>query len=135
MLNVLVLEDQPGWEALVANAVHNSHLPECRVFRASTFGEALRLIEEEKFHIALLDQVIERAGPEGHKTGLDVAAELRTVAPSATIVLVTLVDPQRIQRRCAELRVRLVEKGSPDLENDIIQEIVDGLANNGGIRR
>ena len=63
MLNVLVLEDQPGWEALFANAVRNTRLPECRICRASTYGEAVRLIREQRFRVALLDYVIERAVP------------------------------------------------------------------------
>jgi DNA-binding NarL/FixJ family response regulator len=135
MLNVLVLEDQPGWEALVANAVRNSRLPECRVFRASTYAEAVRLIREQSFQLALLDYTIERAGPEGLKTGLDVAAELRAVTPSAAILLITLVDPHKVTHRCEELGVHLIEKGSPDLENDIIREIVEALANNASSRR
>jgi DNA-binding NarL/FixJ family response regulator len=135
MLNVLVLEDQPGWEALVANAVRNSRLPECRVSRASTYAEAVRLIQGQPFQVALLDYAIERAGPEGLKTGLDVAAELRRVAPSAIILLITLVDPDRVLARCEELGVHLVEKGSADLENEVIREIAEGLANNAAARR
>jgi CheY-like chemotaxis protein len=129
MLNVLVLEDQPAWEALLVNAVRNGHLPECRIHRASTYGEALRLIHEEPLDVAVLDYVIERAGPEGPKTGLDVAAEMRAVAPGATILLVTLVDPERVQARCEQLGVRLVEKGSAELEGDVIREITHGLRN------
>ena len=135
MLNVLVLEDQPGWEALLANAVRNSRLPECRICRASTYAEAVRLIREQQFRVALLDYVIERAGPEGPKTGLDVAAELRVSSPTAIILLITLVDPDRVRSRCDELRVRLVEKGSADLENEVIREITEGLARNAAARR
>jgi len=128
MLNILVLEDQPGWEALIVTAVRNSRLPECRVLRASTYGEAVKLIREQPIQAALLDYTIERAGPEGAKNGLDVAAELRAVAPNAVIMLVTLVDPERVHGRCTELNVHLVEKGSPELEDDVIRELVGGLA-------
>jgi hypothetical protein len=76
--------------------------------------------------------MIEHAGPEGHRTGLDVAAELRSANPTAIILLVTMIDPQRLEPRCHELGVRLVEKGCPDLENEVVREIAEGLANKSG---
>lgn len=135
MLNILVLEDQPGWEALIVSAVRHSRLPECRVLRAATYGEAIKLIREQPIQAAVLDYTIERAGPEGAKNGLDVAAELREVAPNAIILLVTLVDPERVHARCTELNVHLVEKGAPDLEEEVIRELVGGLAHHAATGR
>lgn len=129
MPNVLLLEDQPGWEALMVNAIRNGQLTNCTIHRAETYGEAVRLIRDHTFHIAVLDYTLERCGPEGRKTGLDVARELRAVAPDMPILLVTLVDPQRLQPDCDELYVTLVEKGRPDLESEIIREVSEGLAN------
>jgi CheY-like chemotaxis protein len=128
MPNVLLLEDQPGWEALIVNAIHNGQLSKCTIHRAETYGEAVRLMREHEFQVAVLDYTLERCGPEGRKTGLDVARELRAAAPDMPILLVTLVDPQRLQPDCDELYVTLVEKGRPDLESEIIREVSEGLA-------
>lgn len=128
MPNLLLLEDQPGWEALLANAVRNSRLTDCTIHRAETYAEALRLIRDHEFQVAVLDYTLERFGPEGRKTGLDVARALRAAAPGAAILLVTLADPAPLRPACDELYVTLVEKGRPDLEDEIIREVVAGLA-------
>jgi DNA-binding NarL/FixJ family response regulator len=128
MPKLLLLEDQPGWEALIVNAIRNGQLTNCTIHRAETYGEAVRLMREHSFHVAVLDYTLERCGPEGRKTGLDVARELRAAAPNAAILLVTLADPQRLQPDCDELYVTLVEKGRPDLEDEIIREVNEGLA-------
>ena len=46
----------------------------------------------------------------------------------AAILLVTLADPAPLRPACDELYVTLVEKGRPDLEDEIIREVVAGLA-------
>jgi DNA-binding NarL/FixJ family response regulator len=135
MLNILVLEDQPGWEALIVSAVRNSQLPDCQVLRAATYAEAVKLIRQQPIQAAILDYTIERAGSEGAKNGLDVAAELRAVAPNALIMLITMVDPERVHGRCTELHVHLIEKGSPELEDDVIRELVGGLAHRAATSR
>ncbi len=123
MPNVLVLEDQPGWGALLSNAVRNGRLPGCRLAAAETYGEAMQLLGENRFDVGILDYTLERAGPEGRKTGLDVAREMRRACPAAMILLVTMADPYKLMGPCDELGVRLIEKGRPDLEEEIIREL------------
>ena len=130
MANILVLEDQRGWQDLIASAIRYGRLPECTTYRAETYGEAVALIEKHRFRVALLDYLLEGAGPEGPKTGLDVAEVLRRSVPSATILLITLVDPQRLYSRCEALGVRLVQKARTDLEDEIVREVQEGLLNN-----
>ncbi len=128
MSKILVLEDQPGWDALVTSAVRNGQLPDCSIRHATTYGEALRLIREESFTIALLDYSLEQTGSdEDLKTGLDVAEELRRMGSCAAILLITLVEPDRLWSRCEKLGVRFVEKGRPDLEDEIVREIREAL--------
>ena len=129
MSKILVLEDQPGWDALVTSAVRHGRLPECAVYHAKTYGHALRLIEEEDFCVALLDYSLEQTGSEeDFKTGLDVAEELRRMGSRATILLITLApDPERLEQRCETLGVRFVEKGRPDLEAEIVREVQEAL--------
>lgn len=131
MINVLILEDQPAWETLLASAIRNGHLPPCQIHCARSYGAAVELIGQTPIQLALLDYALARAGPEGAKTGLDVAEVLRAQAPTATILLVTMVDPERVWSRCNALGVILVEKGRGDLEHEVLRELRNGLRRQG----
>jgi DNA-binding NarL/FixJ family response regulator len=128
MHRILVLEDHPGWEALVVSAMRNGEMPPCVIDRAQTYEEAMSLIEGNSYNLAMLDYSLGDPGPAGPKNGLDVAQELRRRCPGVGILLVTLVDPARLADRCDALNVRLVEKGRPDLEQEILREAQDALA-------
>jgi hypothetical protein len=39
-----------------------------------------------------------------------------------------MMEAERVHARCTELNVHLVEKGLPDLEDEVIRELVGGLA-------
>jgi CheY-like chemotaxis protein len=125
--NVLVVEDQPGWTALVRNALRNGRLPACSIFTAASFDEAERLVRDHRFRVALLDHTLSPSR-SGARTGLDVAELLRRVSPQAVLFLITLVDPEHVQARCDQLGVTLIEKGRGDLESVIIQEVREALA-------
>ena len=125
--NVLIVEDQPGWAALVQSALRNGKLPACEISAAQDYDEAVRLVREKRFEIALCDYTLAPAGTQGAKTGLDVARELRAASPEAAIFLVTMADPERLQSRCDELGVTLIEKGRGDLEETVLREVRDAL--------
>jgi DNA-binding response OmpR family regulator len=127
MHKILVLEDHPGWEALVVSAMRNGELSPCTIDRAQTYEEAMSFIEGNTYDLAMLDFSLGDPGPAGPKNGLDVAQELRRRSPKAGILLVTLVDPARLPDRCDALRVRLVEKGRPDLEEELLREAREAL--------
>ncbi len=124
---ILVVEDQPGWEALLHSALRHGRLPVGDIRTASSYEEAVRLIHAVRFRVALLDYVLSRGGPAGPKTGLDVAAELRKTTPDGTILLITMMDPERVRVRCEDLGVILVEKGSADLEAEVLREVREAL--------
>ena len=128
MATVLILEDEPGWSALLASAIRNGDLPDCTVHRAETYGEAVRLIERHRFDVALLDYALERSGPEGARTGLDVASQLRHGRCDAAVFLVTMVDPEKLREQCDELGVILIEKRRPDLEGEMVREIREAFS-------
>ncbi|GEM_PF-6630535 len=132
MPNVLVLEDQPGWGALITSAVRHGKLPGCAIHAAETYRQAVDLIRENRFELAVLDYSLGPPGPEGPKTGLDVARELRSASPDCTILLVTLVDPERLWAACEELGVTLIEKGRADLEDEILREVRRGIVRSAG---
>ncbi len=132
MATILVLEDQAGWDALIGSALRHGHLPPCDVHRASSYAEAMTLLREVKFDIALLDYILEAGGPAGARTGLDVARELRAISPAARIFLVTLADVHAIAATSEQLGVRIIEKGRGDLEDEIVREMREGLFDGAG---
>jgi CheY-like chemotaxis protein len=125
--DVLVVEDQPGWAALVRNALRNGHVPACNLHTAANYEDALALVEKGGFRLALLDYML-GPSPAGARTGLDVADALRKRGSDATIFLITMVDPERVEARCKALGVTLIEKGRADIEEEIIREVRDALA-------
>ena len=131
MASVLVLEDQSWWSAPVKNTIERD-LPDCTVHPAKTYGEAIRLIERHRFDVALLDYALERSGPEGARTGLDVASQLRHSRSDAAVFLVTMKDPEKLRAQCDELGVILIEKKRPDLVDEIVREIREALSTGSG---
>lgn len=128
MTTILILEDEPGWTTLITSAIRNGNLPDCTVHSAETYGQAVRLIEQHEFDVALLDYVLQRSGPEGARTGLDVARVLRSASPDTPVLLVTLVPPEKLRPQCEQLGVILIEKGRGDLEDEIVREIREALS-------
>ncbi len=127
-VDILVVEDQPGWAALLNSAVRNGHLPAASVSVATNYDEAARLIGAKRFGVALLDYSLAPSGTQGAKTGLDVAALLRAASPQAAIFMISMVDPERVQERCEALGVTFIEKGRGDLEEALVRELREVLA-------
>ena len=102
------------------------HLP-------STYGEAVRLIREQQFRVALLDYAIEAAVPSARRTGRRRGVAGQRPDGNHSAHYARRPRPDTVALR--ELRVRLIEKGSADLEDEVIRELTQGWPRIAATRR
>lgn len=70
---------------------------------AGSTNEALRKVDEDRWDVVLLDQKLE--GIAGSDVGLDLAAQIRTRAPSARVLMVTAYASDAAIRRAFDAGV------------------------------
>ena len=102
-VNVLIADDHPVFRRGLREAIEERK-PTWIVAEASDGQEAIRLCDNTKFHIAVLDYQME-AKSGGKKTGVDVARHLRRSHPSIRVVILTMYDDPEFFRDATRVGV------------------------------
>lgn len=85
MIDVLLVDDLPEALALMANVTQTA-FPEARCTTAGNVADAIRLLESQRFRIALIDLGL----PDG--SGLEIIRQLQKQQPDCAAVVATIYD-------------------------------------------
>ncbi len=101
IINVLLIEDNPGDARLVKEMLVDAGANQFSLAHVGLISAGLSLLREEGFHIILLDLSL----PDGH--GLDTIKQVCAVAPHLPVVILTGLDDETIA-------IRAVQEGAED---------------------
>ena len=131
--DILVLDDQDYWRAVIESAIKEDILPDCEIHIATTYGEALALIKERDkenmFQIALLDYSLSESEKDATKTGYNVAVTLRAKNSKTAIYLVSYYSESYIRthhKDYEDQRIHFIPKDA-ELTDTIVREIRESL--------
>ena len=92
--SILILEDQPLVRAGMKLLLHLAE-PECRIFEAGSFDEAMAHLGTIEFDFAFVDIDL-----RSQKTGLDVLAHLREQHVATRVIMLSANDDRDIIMDC-----------------------------------
>ena len=121
--NILLVEDSPGWEALIVNALRNCLIDKYRITRAESFDEALTQIGGSNFDLAILDYHLAPTSSGKQQTGLDLARILHERQLCSRVILITAIPTASIEPICSAEGIVLISKARGDLEEEIQREV------------
>jgi two-component system response regulator PilR (NtrC family) len=97
---ILVVDDEKGIIfALRQYFMHQGYVVDC----ATTSEEALEHLAANRYSLAILD--IELRGSQNHADGLNLAAFIRSHAPSTPVIILSAVESADTQKRAREAGV------------------------------
>jgi len=82
---ILVVDDLPDWRATLSGILLDEGY-DVRV--ASSRQEALRLLEAERFHLAVLDIRLDESD-EGNREGLELMRQIKSFDPTISVIVLT----------------------------------------------
>ncbi len=82
---ILVVDDLPDWRITLSGILHDEGF-DVRV--ASSRQEALRLLEAERFHLAVLDIRLDESD-EDNREGLELMRQIKTFDPTVSVIILT----------------------------------------------
>jgi CheY-like chemotaxis protein len=85
MGRVLVVDDEPDWRTTLSGLLADKGFD---VKSASTLAEALQCLDEEHFHVAVLDVRLDDTN-EDNRDGLWLMHQIRKRAPSTAVIILT----------------------------------------------
>jgi DNA-binding NtrC family response regulator len=97
MAGILVVEEDKGWQSILARALDASH----RTSICSSYREVLKALQKEMFDVAILD--LQVRPPEG----ADLLLSLRKASPSMPIIVTSKSEK-------ADLVVKIIKQGAFD---------------------
>ena len=122
--HALIVEDLDFWQEALREILADTGYGVCT---ASSYSEALEALEQNEFHLAVIDPVLDDSNRR-NRDGLRVLQHILDQRPDMCAVIVTASDPNRIRRE-----VRALSPGIPLLWKDewddsrflaVIQELV-----------
>jgi DNA-binding NarL/FixJ family response regulator len=129
---VLLIDDEQGFLEALADALeHEGH----RVLKARTAEEALRILGEQKVHLATVD-IMMPAGESlesevsSHKAGIMLCKKIRKSYPRIDLFCLSVVsDPDSI-KEVESIGVRFLRKGETPLRTvlNLIRSRLTGVA-------
>ena len=119
IVRVLVVDDHAGIRAGIASLIRSEQPRMCCVGMAATAREALRLAQETRPHVVLLD--VDLDGEDG----LALIPALRRAAPCSVLVLTSLSDPHVALEATRQGARGCLSKSAPadELVNAILRTI------------
>jgi CheY-like chemotaxis protein len=82
---ILVVDDLPDWRTTLSGILLDEGYDVCT---AEGREEALRLLEAERFHLAVLDVRLDESD-EGNREGLELMRQIRTYHPTVPVIILT----------------------------------------------
>jgi len=82
---ILVVDDLPDWRTTLSGILHDEGY-DVRV--ASSCQEALRLLEAERFHLAILDVCLDESGGD-NREGLELMRQIKAHYPTVSVIMLT----------------------------------------------
>ncbi len=95
----LIVEDLDFWQDALCEILADSGY---RVWAASSYSEALDALDQNEFHLAVIDPVLDDSSRR-NRDGLRVLQYILDQRPDTCAVIVTASDPNRIRREVREL--------------------------------
>jgi DNA-binding NarL/FixJ family response regulator len=100
---ILVVDDSKLARMAVAKAL-NALYPECERMEATNADEAMTLARESSFEVALVD--FNMPG----RSGLDLAADLRALAPKMALAVISANHQDEVLKRAREVQATFLMK-------------------------
>ena len=84
-IQVLVVEDRADWQDIVCEAVAGQGY---KPYATASYDEAMKAFEEQRFDIAIIDPVLDRANPF-NRAGVSIIQRINEAQPALPIIVVT----------------------------------------------
>ncbi|MBN1888177.1 MAG: response regulator [Thermoflexales bacterium] len=95
----LIVEDLPAWQETLHEVLIDAG---CQVWVASSYAEAIALLAQREFHLAVIDPVLDDTNSH-NRDGLRVLRRLLDEHPAVRAIVITSSDPNHIRREVHEM--------------------------------
>jgi CheY-like chemotaxis protein len=95
----LIVEDLPFWQEMLHEVLVDAG---CQVWVASNYDEAVDLLAQREFHLAVIDPVLDDTNRH-NRDGLRVLRHILDERPAMRAVITTSSDPNHIRREVNEM--------------------------------
>ncbi len=95
----LIVEDLPFWQETLHEVLLDAG---CQVWIASSYAEAVELLAQHEFHLAVIDPVLDDTNSH-NRDGLRVLRRILDERPAMRAIVTTSSDPNHIRREVSEM--------------------------------
>lgn len=126
---VLVVEDRHDWRDIICSAIEDlGDTP----YTATTYDEAINLLDEHEFDLATIDPVLDTAN-RFNRDGLSIIQKINQLQPETPVIVITGALTYDLKASLAHLRpqtaVMLKEQWNEIEFNQVIQKLIGELNN------
>lgn len=107
MINLLVIDDDPEWLAILSGYFVTKGI---RVFRAKSFAEGMRQSERKKVDLLLTDFKL------GDGEGTEILKHFRQVHPESRLIMISGFEDPHLEEKAKQCGAEVFLKKPVDLE-------------------
>jgi DNA-binding NtrC family response regulator len=122
-IHVLIVEDLDFWQDALSEVLIDAGYQVCT---AASFAEAMDALDRKRFHIAVIDPVLDDANRR-NRDGLRVLQHILNRQPDICTLVVTASDPNHIRREVGGISTKTPLLFKDRWDDDRFLDVVEAL--------